>query len=214
MPLCILFDLDGTLVDSEALGCQALLEFVPPGAMSLDEAVRRYRGRKLADIVVDLQAQTGWQADDGFEPAYRARVAELFAEQLQPMPGVTEMLESLRGRPICIASSAPRRKIVQALHVTGLAGYFGDRLFSAYDVGRWKPDPGLFLHAAEAMGFEPDDCVVVEDSEVGLEAATRAGMHSIWFRPGEAVGSGAVGSMRDVARLVEAWGHGERLPGL
>ena len=62
-----------------------------------------------------------------------------------------------------------------------------DRVFSAYDVGAWKPDPRLFLHAADALGVAPGRCAVVEDSRPGIEAGVNAGMHTFWFRPHSAV---------------------------
>src|SRR5690606_4399893 len=93
-----------------------------------------------------------------------------------------EMLNTLEF-PFCIASSGPPEKIKHALTVTQLAPFFGERFFSSYIVGSWKPDPGLFLHAAAAMGFAPANCVVVEDSRVGLEAAASAGMHAPHFAP-------------------------------
>jgi beta-phosphoglucomutase-like phosphatase (HAD superfamily) len=77
-------------------------------------------------------------------------------------------------------------KIRQALNVSGLAAYFGDAIFSAYDVGSWKPDPGLFLHSAGKMGFPPHQCVVVEDSAVGIQAAVAAGMRPLHFSPSQA----------------------------
>ena len=78
-------------------------------------------------------------------------------------------------------SSSP--KIHQALRVSGLDEFFGDKVFSAYTVGSWKPDPGLFLHAAEVMGYEPARCAVIEDSPTGIAAATAAGMHALLFTP-------------------------------
>lgn len=94
------------------------------------------------------------------------------------------------------------QKIRHALAVTGLAAHFGDRLFSSYDVGSWKPEPGLFLHAAERMGFAPERCVVVEDSDVGLQAATAAGMHAVHYAPGEsALGAHPHAVIRSMADL-------------
>jgi len=61
--------------------------------------------------------------------------------------------------------------------------FFGDNIFSSYEIGSWKPEPGLFLHAANVMGFAPPRCVVVEDSEVGMQAATAAGMRSLQYTP-------------------------------
>ncbi|EBA17561.1 HAD-superfamily hydrolase subfamily IA, variant 3 [Roseobacter sp. SK209-2-6] len=86
--------------------------------------------------------------------------------------------------PFCIASSGPPAKIRSALAKTGLENLIRDRLFSSYDIGSWKPDPGLFRHAAKAMGAFPADCIVVEDSAAGLKAARAAGMKALLFDPG------------------------------
>jgi beta-phosphoglucomutase-like phosphatase (HAD superfamily) len=67
------------------------------------------------------------------------------------------------------------------LEVSGLAAYFGDNLFSSYVIGSWKPDPGLFQYAAYAMAFVPSRCAVIEDSEVGIEAAIAAGMTPLYY---------------------------------
>jgi HAD superfamily hydrolase (TIGR01509 family) len=112
---------------------------------------------------------------------------------LKPIPGVPEMLEATNF-PSCIASSGPPLKIRQALQVSGLAPYFGDNIFSSYEVGSWKPEPGLFRYAANAMGFRPSQCVVVEDSEVGVEAAAAAGMKAFQY-----VRNGEVSLYRDRA---------------
>jgi beta-phosphoglucomutase-like phosphatase (HAD superfamily) len=61
------------------------------------------------------------------------------------------------------------------LKITGLAKYFEGRLFSAYDINSWKPDPTLFLTAAKALGFEPKDCAVIEDSLSGVQAGIAGG---------------------------------------
>jgi beta-phosphoglucomutase-like phosphatase (HAD superfamily) len=79
------------------------------------------------------------------------------------------------------------KKIQQALEVSGLASYFADRTYSSYEIGSWKPEPTLFLHAAERMGFLPRQCVVVEDSDVGVEAALAAGMRVLFYAPNGAV---------------------------
>jgi len=178
--ICVIFDLDGTLVDSEGLCNQAFLELLPQLNDSLEALTERYRGQKLSSILIDLENRLGLNLQDSFEQHYRQRVAELFARDLKPMPGVLEMLATLNS-PKCIASSGPLPKIRQALEVSGLAAYFADNLFSSYDVGSWKPDPGLFQYVAHAMGFVPCQCVVIEDSEVGITAAIAAGMTPLCY---------------------------------
>ncbi|MEP3113597.1 HAD-IA family hydrolase [Nisaea sp.] len=180
--ICVIFDLDGTLVDSEALCNQAFIDLLPALDCPVEVLIQRYRGKKLSTILADIERQTGKILPNTFEAEYRKRVAELFARTLKPIPGVIEMLDRL-SHSKCIASSGPPEKIRQALEVSGLASYFEHRIFSSYDIGCWKPDPGLFLHAAREMGFEPGQCVVVEDSEVGIQAAIAAEMEAFHFMP-------------------------------
>jgi HAD superfamily hydrolase (TIGR01509 family) len=98
--------------------------------------------------------------------------------------GAADVLAKLDadGVPYCVASSADHARIRVALTKAGLAGHFtDDRIFSAQDVGRGKPAPDLFLHAAATMGFPPAVCAVVEDSPLGVEAAVAAGMDVFGF---------------------------------
>lgn len=117
-----------------------------------------------------------------FESEYRSKVNELFDKELVANDGVQEVLNSLT-IPFCIASSAPRAKIERALYVTGLSKYFANNIFSSYEVGSWKPEPDLFLYAANAMKVKPEHCAVVEDSLLGLKAANQAKMKSIYYTP-------------------------------
>lgn len=180
--LCIIFDLDGTLVDSESLNNQAFIDLLPEMNDTVDQLMCRYRGKKLSFILEDISRRIGHALSDDFENRYRQRVSELFGRELKPIPGVCEMLETIE-YPRCVASSGPRAKIKHALEVSGLASYFNDRIFSSYEIGSWKPEPGLFLHAAQAMGFKPTHCVVIEDSDVGVEAARAAGMKVLRYAP-------------------------------
>jgi HAD superfamily hydrolase (TIGR01509 family) len=187
MPRCVLFDCDGTLVDSELVGNLALAqELARAGIVETGESLTaRFRGHRLADMLASLQAAHGVALPAGFVADYRRRAEAMLETDVVAMPGAAEMLAGL-GLPACIVSNGPLAKIRQTLRVSGLAAHFGDRLFSAYEVGAWKPDPGLFLHAARAMGVAPADCVVVDDGAPGIEAARRAGMRALWFAPQEA----------------------------
>lgn len=179
--ICVIFDLDGTLVDSEGLCNQAFLDLLPQLSDTVESLILRYRGKKLAPILADLESRLYQKLPDAFEQHYRQHVVELFSRELKPMPGVLEMLEKTTNFSKCIASSGPTLKIRQALQVSGLAPYFGDSIFSSYEVGSWKPEPGVFQYAANAMGFMSSQCVVVEDSEAGIEAAAAAGMKAFHY---------------------------------
>lgn len=190
MPIeAVIFDCDGTLVDSERLANAALVACVAPFGlrMSVEEAIQAYVGCKMADCVADIECRLGHKLPDSFIPEVRRRTAKAFRDHLKPVEGAIGMLQTLR-LPFCVASSGPMEKIEMSLALTGLARFFArDRIFSAYDVGSWKPDPGLFLHAAKTMGIAPDRCAVVEDSLRGVEAGTNAGMRTFWFRPNAAL---------------------------
>ncbi|TBU88857.1 HAD family hydrolase [Stutzerimonas kirkiae] len=180
--ICVIFDLDGTLVDSEHLNNRAFLELLPELDLDVESLASRSAGRQLAVILDDLAALLGHPLPPGFEQAYRRRVATLFESELRATPGTVGMLQH---NPFsrCVASSAPKAKIEQALRVSGLRDFFDTGIFSSYDIGSWKPEPGIFLHAAESMGFAPRDCLVIEDSEAGLRAADAAGMTALHYIP-------------------------------
>ncbi|WP_422040128.1 HAD-IA family hydrolase [Roseibium sp.] len=185
---CVIFDLDGTLVDSEILCNQAFVDLLPELGETAEQLMRRYRGIKLDLTLADLEERIGRTLPETFEVTYRERVAQLFDERLQPVPGAAAMLESLN-RPRCIASSGPPQKIAHSLKVSGLASHFGPNTFSSYVVGIWKPEPGLFLHAARSMGYAPEACIVVEDSDVGVQAAKAARMTVLRYDPHSAATS-------------------------
>ncbi|WP_435234977.1 HAD family hydrolase [Psychromonas sp. PT13] len=182
---CIIFDCDGTLVDSEFL-CNLALEIKLKdyGVKAYaTELVDRFRGVKLTAILKAMETEHHIVLAENFEASYRSLVNELFEARLKACEGVHDMLDELVDYPKCVASSGPLNKINKALSITDLSDYFNDNIYSAHEVKSWKPDPGLFLHAAKAMGFTPDECLVVEDSEVGITAAKSAGMKAILYDP-------------------------------
>jgi len=181
---CIIFDCDGTLVDSEFL-CNLGLEIKLRDygvEVSAREMMERFRGGKLATILDELEKEHQIKLKKDFVPSYRSLVDRLFEERLQPCVGVAEMLSEI-SLPKCVASSGPLNKINKALTLTGLSSHFNDNIFSSYEVGSWKPEPGIFLHAAKAMGYFPQHCAVVEDSLLGIAAAQRAEMRAILYDP-------------------------------
>ncbi len=180
----IIFDSDGTLVDSETLGNQVIVECVAELGLTLTlaEAVAEFRGRKMGDTISRIEQRLGRALPDDFLPELRQRMAVAFEARLEPMAGVPALLRELRV-PYCVASNGPHEKMEVSLRATGLLPYFRDRIYSAYEIGSWKPEPGLFLHAARAMGVEPQRCAVVEDSILGVQAGVAAGMAVFGYAP-------------------------------
>ena len=180
---CLLFDCDGTLVDSEFL-CNLGLEIklreygIEASASGM---MKKYRGGKLADILKSIELEHAILLSDDFETAYRNLVEQLFEMELTTCKGVVEFLEQ-NTLATCVASNAPLKKIEKALSITDLKKYF-NTIFSAYEINSWKPNPEIFLHAASVMGFSPNECLVIEDSPKGIEAGLAAKMKTVLFDP-------------------------------
>lgn len=179
---CLLFDCDGTLVDSERLCNVALVVmFRELGCdLDVDELTLRFRGWKLASILEILQQENSLSLPNGFTEYYRKKVTELFLEELKPVPGIVGALEKL-DYPMAVVSSGPRQKIEQALKICGLSKYFGSSIYSSYDVGAWKPDPRIYEFAAKDMGFFPAECSAIEDGMIGVEASVKAGIKTYFY---------------------------------
>ncbi|MCP5144127.1 MAG: HAD-IA family hydrolase [Gammaproteobacteria bacterium] len=205
----VIFDLDGTLVDSETLNAQAYFELLP--ALGLDiEAIReRYHGMQYAAIIEDMQTLMCTPLPADLETRYRTRMAQLYQQSLRPVAGISEVLPQI-DKLLCVATNAPRAKTEHALAITGLREHFADRLYSAYDIGAWKPSPRIFQHAALALDMAPTDCIVVEDSVHGVTAALAAGMQVLHYRPrtqpqpAGRVGYRAFHDMHDLPQLIAA----------
>jgi len=127
--------------------------------------------RKMRQIESELQL-------DNLAPEQALR----FAQRLDVIPGAFELLGALQ-IPFCVATNGPREKVELTLGLTGLRRFFPEHIFSAYEVGIFKPDPGLFLHAAQVLGMAPEHCAVVEDSLPGIQAGLNAGMRVFSLLP-------------------------------
>lgn len=177
----VIFDNDGVLVDSEPVSNRILAECLTEAGFptTTEDSIRDFMGAAMHRVHDVVRERTGGSLPDGFDAGYHARVFAAFERDLRPVDGVATVLEKLGadGVPYCLASSGGHERIRVALRSTGLYGYFGEaRIFSSQDVGRGKPAPDLFLHAARTMGVPPERCAVVEDSALGVQAARAAGM--------------------------------------
>jgi HAD superfamily hydrolase (TIGR01509 family) len=179
----IIFDSDGTLVDSETLSAQVIVDILADAGVFLrcEDILARFRGSRFALFAGALLERYPVMNIDQFTHAFRSRSSASFATQLRPMDGALELVGGL-GIDKCVASNGPRDKIELCLGTTGLLPHFAGRIASAYEVGSWKPDPGLILHAASLMATPPGKCLLVEDSHAGVEAGLAAGVNVVGFR--------------------------------
>lgn len=187
----LIFDLDGTLVDSEAPGLEVLHEMAAAlGALWRREDMHaQFGGVPMAQCVAQLTrhlppAQLPLD-EAAFVKQLRANMATRFRRDLKEIPGAMALLQALQQRqlPFAIGTNGPREKAELTLGLTGLRPFFGERVFCAPDVGSFKPEPGLFLHVAHALGCAPHTCAVVEDSVPGLLAGLAAGMQVFSLHP-------------------------------
>ncbi|MER8519165.1 HAD family hydrolase [Mesorhizobium sp. M0644] len=192
-PELVIFDCDGVLVDSEMLSVSALLEMIAlaGGNVSEDIAYEHFLGKSMKSVREILASDFGLDLTDQHLTEMRSELMRRFREELKPMPGIAQVLPRL-GVPCCVASSGTLERIRYALAVTGLLGLLEPHLFSAAMVARGKPAPDLFLHAADKMRAAPRNCLVVEDSPAGIEAARAAGMRVLAFTGGSHTGNPAL----------------------
>lgn len=178
----LIFDCDGVLVDSELIAHAAMAELM--GAlgrpMATQEALDIFAGRSLHDALAAAEIWLGAPIPPDVSAQAGQRLLERFRRELKPVAGARETILALPYRR-CVASSSTRERIAVSLEVTGLAPLFGDKVFSADQVANGKPAPDLFLFAARSFEVPMRNCIVIEDSTLGIAAARAAGMDAIGF---------------------------------
>ncbi len=206
----VVFDCDGVLVDSEDLCNSIMLEVLAERGLSMsrEQADEVFLGHTLPACVAIAERLGGAPIGEDFLDELERRCQLAFERELQPVPGVRAVLERL---PVAasVASNSSRAGLARKLHLTGLTGFFEDRLYSFEDVPRPKPAPDMYLLAAHRAGLPPDQCLVVEDSLTGVGAARAAGMRVFGYAPvdGErlrAAGAEPFVSMQALSALIES----------
>lgn len=191
-PQAVVFDLDGVLVDSEAIWAQAEAETVAGlGGTYTRELSELLYGRGHRDGAGLLAERFGGDAEALADTLLGHALAGI-RDGLEPLPGARELVESLRGAvPLGVASNSVRVIVETALASVGLDGAF-DAVVCGEDAAHPKPAPDPYLVACRALAAEPARSVALEDSPVGVASAKAAGLYVI-----------GVPSVRDVA-LTEA----------
>ena len=200
-PELVIFDCDGVLVDSEPLSIDVLVRVLRTAGveMDADEATERFLGKSLMTMTKILHDDFGLQVDEAFLEEMRHDLYQRFEAELQPIAGISGVLDTLDVRR-CVASSSQIERIRLSLTITGLIDRLEPHLFSATMVTNGKPAPDLFLHAADAMQVAPENCIVIEDSPAGIVAAKAAGMRVFAFTgASHARTERHLGAIRDLA---------------
>ena len=186
--MLIIFDCDGVLVDSEIIAARELQRYLEEIAFPInltENSHNQFLGLTLREIRNKLEAEAKCHLPKNFEHELRRRDEIAFTRDLKAMPNIYETVASLNFSK-CVASSGSQDKIRTSLSITGLLDLFSPHIFSAGDPGikRGKPAPDLFHKAAKIMGFDPDQCFVIEDSIAGVKAGLAAKMFTIGFAGG------------------------------
>jgi beta-phosphoglucomutase family hydrolase len=178
------FDMDGTLVDSEMMHCRAYQQVVASLGKDLvltEEEYDQFTGATDAMICAYIINRDHLAVSAQELLAQKERLFhEMLSGPMEPLPGVVKTLESLkkRGLKIAVASSSTKESIEVVLKSLNLRHFF-DAIASGEEVENSKPAPDVFLLAARRLGVSPNRCLAFEDSENGTIAASRAGMYCI-----------------------------------
>ena len=181
----IIFDCDGTLVDSEYLNNLATCELLTEQGLpqyDLAYSYENFIGMKFAQILKNITAETGHVFPPDFSGRYIARAMELIPTHLKTIDGAADLVRTAKEHcKIAIASNGQRDNVIFSLQKCGLLDYFDGHILTGTDVKNAKPAPDIFLQMAKKMGENPADCLVIEDSVTGATGGLAAGMDVYGF---------------------------------
>ena len=194
MITAVIFDCDGTLVDSEPLARVAWERSLAPYGYAIDDAeYATLIGLPYAKVHAFFAERVpGLAAPDPFWETYSGTLFQLIDTELVPFDDALQTVRELRALDVAVAvaSSSPRARLDRSLRRAGLADAFPVSV-AGDEVARGKPAPDLFLRAAERLGVEPARCAVIEDSVPGIAAGLAAGMRTVGVARDGAVLDGA-----------------------
>ena len=181
----VIFDMDGVIVDSEPIHVEAETQIMlKHGVKITAEELRGYTGTTAEFEFNDLIRK--YKLNTTAETLFNEKediLFKLLKEKTEPTKGVIDLIKKLKqqGFKLAVATSGHRKLAHYYLRKLGLETFF-DTVVCAEDITRSKPDPEIFLKAAQRLGVEPSECVVIEDAKFGVEAAKKAGMKAVGYR--------------------------------
>lgn len=180
----VIFDCDGVLVDSEIVAARVEAKLLSAAGFEItpEELARTYAGLNFKDILLRIEAETQRPIQASLIDQVETMIDERLVAEVRVIEGAGAAVDAVDA-PTCICSNSSPERLARMLARTGLAGRFGDRVFSAHGATemRPKPAPDVFLHAARAMGAQPGRTIVIEDSVHGIAGAKAAGMRVVGF---------------------------------
>lgn len=211
---CILSDCDGVIVDSEVVAEAVMVEVLQQAfdVPNLLPYMHDMFGNRVIDIIRIVEVRLDQPLGDARRAELQRSIDTRIAEMSPPMPGTLATYQAL-GLPIAVVSNSAVDRLHRSVEHAGFSALVGKHVYSAESVGRPKPAPDAYLHAARQLGFAPHACLVIEDSPTGVRAARAAGMRVLGF-----LGGGHIRSSHS-ALLLAAGAHAlfdrmSELPGL
>ena len=180
----IIFDFDGVIVDSEVIANQIDAEELTKAGYetTVENCIQKFTGLSYNSMSESIFYESGIRLNEEFWLDTRKKRIKALADNLKPILGIDAVLREMKGdqQPYCIASSSDLSRIKHSLSMVGLENHFSNEIiFSSSMVKRGKPHPDLFLHTASTLNMHPRDCIVIEDSVAGIQAAKASGMRVI-----------------------------------
>jgi len=184
-----IFDMDGTMVNNMSWHCKAWSEFFrDQGIEVAEEEFMRLAGKTTKELISTFIGRPVTDEEcRQFAAQKEFLYRTLYRPHLKPVPGLRQFLRDARakGIKIAVATAADPKNIEFTLSLLKVKDLL-DAVAGAAEVRHGKPEPDIFLLAASKLGVQPADCIVFEDAEMGLEAASRAGMRAVAMTTGHA----------------------------
>lgn len=182
----LIFDCDGVLVDSEIIAAEVMVNLLNQFRIpiTISYYLGNCTGRTFTGIRDSLSAKFRVALPEDFVQRVTEKMELAKQETLKSIDGIAELLENLRGIPKAVVSNSDRYQIDDALTKVNIAHHFDEFVFSSEEVQYPKPSPDIYLYAADRLGIDPHNCLVIEDSISGAKAALSAGMEVIGFLAG------------------------------
>ena len=177
----LLFDLDGTLAETDSLHLPTWVDVLRPYGIEIDEEFYRERisGRSnskiVEDLLPDLSAKEGRDLADAKEASFRER-----ADELEPLPGLLDFMREAkdRGLSLALVTNAPEENVEAMLLALELREFF-DEVVLSDEVGPVKPDPAPYRAALDRLGVAPEEALAFEDSTSGIASSVRVGIPTV-----------------------------------
>lgn len=178
----VLFDNDGTIVDSEIIAVRIMLRMLKPFGLEMSEREysHRFPGLRERDIMAILKQEYGIAPPEDFLLQLRAEHIRLFERELRTVPGMHRFFKTLK-TPKSMVSNGSVQHVVRSLRRVRLHHALDGQIFSAEHVERPKPHPDIYEYALRQLDLRPGEAVVVEDSVTGVLAAKQAGLFVVGF---------------------------------